>query len=149
MEKNTLLYSKTKMETGIPSRKLIVFDGEAPPREVDLDQTGKKKISFGRSDSCDLVLNSKLVSRYHGTMEWENGKLLVKDAPDSRNGIIWNGIMVKQCFFEPGDMIRIDSEAENIIQGVLILMSESNGNVLWKSTKKKRRGYPHWTRKRV
>lgn len=43
MEKNTLLYSKTKMETGIPSRKLIVFDGEAPPREVDLDQTGKKK----------------------------------------------------------------------------------------------------------
>lgn len=135
MEKNTLLYSKTKMETGIPSRKLIVFDGEAPPREVDLDQTGKKKISFGRSDSCDLVLNSKLVSRYHGTMEWENGKLLVKDAPDSRNGIIWNGIMVKQCFFEPGDMIRIDSEAENIIQGVLILMSESNGNVLWKSTK--------------
>ena len=47
-------------------RRLTVFVGEQPPREVDLGQFHKEYISFGRSPDNDLVLPSPNVSKHHG-----------------------------------------------------------------------------------
>lgn len=121
-----------KSKTG--GKVLIIFDGENPPKEISLDGWENRKITFGRAQNCDFILQSKVVSRSHGFMEYKDGSLFITDDPNSKNGIIWNDLMVRQCTMEPGDIVRIDAEGESIRQGVMFLLSESQESVRWNCT---------------
>ena len=59
---------------------VTIFDGDAQPKTIRLDGFRKGNISFGRSDTNDIVLTSPLVSREHGRFSFKNdsGQLKIR-----------------------------------------------------------------------
>lgn len=110
---------------------LSIFDGLQPPRQVDLESFGKKEITFGRRQDNDLVLTSQVVSKWHGVICLQQDGLRVLDK-DSTNGLLYQGVNVKQCFLREGDLLRIDDGVCSIREGVLILVQARGGNSNWK-----------------
>ena len=57
---------------------VTIFDGNASPKIVSLDESRHRCITFGRSETNDLVLTSRLVSREHGRFIYRSGLLRIK-----------------------------------------------------------------------
>lgn len=49
-----------------------------------------KKITFGRSEDCDIVFEDKSISRHHGYLLVDGGRVSIVD-DDSTNGVYVNG----------------------------------------------------------
>ncbi len=65
------------------------------------------RVEIGRSETCDIVLESAFVSRTHATIEVRNGAAYVADS-GSRNGVLVNGRRLsKEHRLKPGDEIRV------------------------------------------
>ena len=122
----TVRVKQTKSERK-SSRNLIVtiFDGTLKPRSLLLNNFPTRTITFGRSESNDIVLNSKLVSRLHGRFCFENGhwviqdKVVFGDGP-SENGLTVNNRLIRSKVLCDGDFIRIDDDIESLRDGVLM-----------------------------
>lgn len=70
----------------------------------------KTETTIGRSASCDVVLNSALVSRRHARILMSDAGLFIEDL-GSRNGIIVNGTLVRgSARLSVGDRLRIGPE---------------------------------------
>lgn len=111
---------------------ITIFDGTASPVEVDLSQFRKSTVTFGRSESNDIVLHSSVVSRRHGMFRLSNGQICVEDS-NSTNGIVINGVMVRNCVLHDGDILRIDDYEESVREGVLFLLKPTSAVSAWKS----------------
>lgn len=111
---------------------LTILDGDCGPRSLDLKNFYNRRVYFGRGPDNEIVLQSGLVSKHHGYFEWKQGTLLVTDNPESANGILWNGQMVKRCELKYGDILRIDSRKERMKESVLFFLDKNSGGVLWK-----------------
>lgn len=83
-----------------------------------------EKITFGRSQDCDIVFDDKIVSRYHGYLLIKEDKVYVVDN-NSLNGVYVNGkriqgkallssqdkVMIsKKLVFDWQDYVNIDDE---------------------------------------
>ena len=65
------------------------------------------KISFGRSQDCDIVLDANFVSRHHGYLLIKGGEVYVID-DNSKNGIYVNGERIKgRAQLANGDKVMI------------------------------------------
>lgn len=73
--------------------KIIVFDSEQRT-ELHLEDFSKKKITFGREGSQDIVIKDNNASRRHGFFFKQEGIWYVSDA-GSTNGVSVNGEPVK------------------------------------------------------
>ena len=94
-------FEKTTRYSGIslsmPTRaaaQVTVFDGDNLPISINLEEMGKGAVSFGRSDTNDIILSSKLVSREHGRFLYKNEQWIIEDKAvysdsPSRNGLIY------------------------------------------------------------
>jgi len=72
--------------------------------QVDLNAQGTV---IGRSPDCELVIDSKDVSRKHARVYRDpSGKWIIEDL-DSSNGIFVNGKSVESCALELGDVVEI------------------------------------------
>lgn len=132
-EKTTFLKDNYKPSpAGGSSTKIVIFDGMAPPKEIDLSRFPKSVVTFGRDKSNDLVLNSPLVSRRHGQISFSQGRLLIEDT-GSKNGLLINGAAARRCFLGEGDMLRIDDGIQSIREGVLILLETDAFGANWMS----------------
>jgi hypothetical protein len=70
----------------------------------------KTETTIGRSASCDVVLDSALVSRRHARILMSDAGLFIEDL-GSRNGIIVNGTLVRgSARLSLGDRLRIGPE---------------------------------------
>jgi predicted DCC family thiol-disulfide oxidoreductase YuxK len=70
----------------------------------------KTETTIGRSASCDVVLDSALVSRRHARILMSDAGLFIEDL-GSRNGIIVNGTLVRgSARLSVGDRLRIGPE---------------------------------------
>lgn len=113
---------------------ITVLDGMSQPKAIRLDGFGKSDVSFGRSDTNDIVLSSMLVSREHGRFNFKNGQWYIEDkvlysGKGSENGLIYNNIAITSRALCDGDFIRIDDGVETISEGVLfVFSSEESGN---------------------
>lgn len=115
---------------------VTIFDGIMAPRTIDLNLFGKSEVYFGRDNSNDIVLESRLVSGRHGRFVYVNNCWLMQDkgAYDlqaSLNGLIYNNTLVLSHYLSDGDFIRIDDGIERISEGVLFVFSSENSSNKW------------------
>ncbi|RMG16046.1 MAG: FHA domain-containing protein [Planctomycetota bacterium] len=99
-----------------PSDDEIVYAGDfAIVYAFHLDSGGLlvlkpgEVFTFGRGDSCDHTIDSKVVSRRHARIHWQGTDPPVPEITDldSRNGICVNGVPVKRRLLEDGDEVSI------------------------------------------
>ena len=117
---------------------LVIFDGNNPARQIDLEQYKKPEISFGRNPENDLVLSSMLVSGRHGRLIRKDGVWIMEDraaydVSGSTNGLIYHNASVNSVRLADGDFIRIDDGVETIAEGVLFIFSTSDSSDGWKA----------------
>lgn len=99
--KGQLLKHKDKLQLAGASGILIVIE-QPKTDEVTSTQTdiidklkSKNRITIGRNQNCDIVLNNDTVSRYHATIERSaDGAYTLRDS-DSRNGTYVNGRKIR------------------------------------------------------
>lgn len=126
-----LEYPNQMPAVGDPSFSVVFFDGRDHFMEVNLKKFGKTRVTFGRSDDNDIVLNSSLVSRHHGWFDISGSRIVVHDE-QSTNGILINGTRKLTSEFLQGDMLRIDKVGQTKPDGVLMIAGASDGASAWK-----------------
>lgn len=118
---------------------LTIFEGNQPPRTINLGSFGKGCIYFGRDPRSDIVFTSPLVSTEHGRFVYRNGlwaiedKVVYKGQP-STNGLIYNNMRINGRNIFDGDFIRIDDKNGGVSSGVLFVFSSSGTSSRWTST---------------
>lgn len=83
--------------------QLVVVDGSSKGKKVDLN---RDKITAGKKEDCDLVIEDRTVSRKHFEIDKEEDSFLLKDL-GSTNGTFINETKVREAYLAPGDVIRI------------------------------------------
>jgi pSer/pThr/pTyr-binding forkhead associated (FHA) protein len=86
----------------------------------------KDKISIGRGEECDIVLEGETVSRVHCQIIHSGADFLIQDG--SRNGTFVNGRRISDSELSDGDQIRIGNN-------ILIVHISSGFNTNWTSGK--------------
>ncbi len=118
---------------------LTIFEGNQPPRTINLGSFGKGCLYFGRDPRSDIVFTSPLVSTEHGRFVYRNGlwaiedKVVYKGQP-STNGLIYNNVRINGRNIFDGDFIRIDDKNGGVSSGVLFVFSSSGTSSRWTST---------------
>jgi pSer/pThr/pTyr-binding forkhead associated (FHA) protein len=82
------------------TRKLVVNDGQT---EKELLIVGT--VSIGRDPSCNIHSLDPLLSRRHAEFAWSKPHVTIRDL-DSRNGILVNGIKVREQILKTGDVVQ-------------------------------------------
>ena len=99
-----------KMSTS-PRLEQVMGPGGSQVFELSYD-----RITVGRNDNNDIVLQSEAVSRHHAVFEREEGQYVVRDN-DSKNGIQVNGVLVKEHILSDHDLVAIGNFAFRYIEG--------------------------------
>ena len=111
---------------------VTIFDAFNQPVIADLNSYGKDAVTFGRAEDNDLVLSSKLVSRYHGRFVRMDGKWYIEDL-GSTNGLLFNFTNIRKKELGDGEFIRVDDGVETVANGVLFVFSSSQSANKWQS----------------
>jgi len=113
--------------------QLLIFDGDAPARRVELSAAGSFEMSFGRDPSNHIVINSPVASARHGRIGVQDGRCYIID-DGSHNGLLVNGwhIRSQKAELSAGDTVRIDTSdaSRRGSAGVLMAVASSGGD--WK-----------------
>ena len=87
--------------------KLIATRPGAPGQEFPL---GARAVVIGRDPTCDIVVDSPVVSRQHARVEPQDGDYIVEDA-GATNGLFVNGRRIEGAHvLVPGDKIQVGEE---------------------------------------
>ncbi len=134
-DEHTISYSYTRQQQAQPtggSMQLLIFDGDAPARRVELSG-GSFEMSFGRAADNDIVISSPVASSHHGRVGVSNGRCYISDT-GSHNGLLVNGMQIRNQAVElrAGDTVRIDTadSSRRGSVGVLFAFAASGGE--WK-----------------
>jgi predicted metal-dependent hydrolase len=85
---------------------LKIIAGTADDQRISLERLDeKRKLTFGRHRTCDLVLSHPTVSREHFFLEQTGGKLLIVDS-SSGNGTFVNSNRISWAELRDGDKIQ-------------------------------------------
>ncbi len=125
-------YFRPEIDSDFNGAKITIFDGVSEPIQFDLGCLGKNVITFGRDASNDIFLHSHYVSRKHGQFRLVNGQCIIEDL-GSKNGLLFNGVSIRNRILEDNDAIRIDDGIETTMGGVLIVFSKNNESEQWKN----------------
>lgn len=91
----------------------------------------KEKVTFGRDKKNDIVLNSPVVSSFHGYFTLENGVFTIHD-DNSLNGFIINSFIKKETFvLHDGDVVKIDNPNIPLCEGILMYIAVNNNKNKW------------------
>ena len=91
-------------------------------QNIVLNKFKKQRILIGRSTNNDIVLNSLLVSPYHGFFELVDNKVRIVDN-NSVNGLFVNNTKVIETYLQDGDAIKIDNPANPLAIGVIMIVT--------------------------
>lgn len=116
--------------TTVTGLQITIFDAFSQPVTVKLADYSKPVLTFGRADDNDIVLTSRLVSRYHGRFVLQNGKWYIEDL-DSTNGLLFNHANIRRKELGDGEFVRIDDGVETVSNGVLFVFSAGNAANKW------------------
>lgn len=83
--------------------QLVVIEGPSKNKKITLN---KNKITIGKRDNNDFILEDKTVSRNHLEIEYASDSFILRDL-NSTNGTYLNGSKVKEAYLAPGDAIKI------------------------------------------
>lgn len=110
---------------------LIIFDGANPPLRVNLSDYGKNYINIGREVDNDIILTSRLVSKYHAQIAIDNNNYYLCDN-HSTNGIyIDNQKIAQSALLQSGNTIKIASDDCEGSDVVTMYFGNDNRNMGW------------------
>lgn len=108
------------IRTDIPDSARTAADAEArdgnPPKAVLRGVSGayfgkivplRGRLTIGRSNDCDLVLDEPQMSRRHAAIESSGDIVILRDLGSS-NGTLVNGVRVRDAVLHPDDQIAFD-----------------------------------------
>lgn len=118
---------------GVDVKHIVtIINFNCEPIIYDLKDFKKEKITFGRLNDNDIVLDSNLVSGHHGYFLVKEDKCIIYD-DDSTNKIFINQTEIKNKELIEGEIIRIDNPDEPLNKGVLMFYSNvDNEKEDWK-----------------
>ena len=109
----------------------IIDSGEI--KNISLNSFKKNKITFGRSSDNDIVINSPIVSSYHGYFLLNDDGIYIYDNK-SKNGIFINNVLLFEgCKIGNNDTIKIDNIMEPLNEGILMVINIGKDVNNWKS----------------
>ena len=118
---------------------LTIMIGDKKPYDLDLSDYNKEVLSFGREQGNDIVIDSPIVSGFHGAFGYEDGSAYVSDN-NSTNGIYVNGARIADpTVLASGDIITFESpyakeagsEAALLQYGVILTLNVNRGATAW------------------
>ncbi|MGN1371087.1 MAG: ATP-binding cassette domain-containing protein [Candidatus Coprovivens sp.] len=96
-----------------------------------LSSFSKNEISFGRDSKNDIVLNSPVVSAFHGHFTIENNTVTIHD-DNSLNGFFINSFIKKESFLlHDGDIVKIDNPEYPLYEGILMYIDTNENKNKW------------------
>ncbi len=110
--------------------QVTIFDSFNQPYIAKLNNYRKETVSFGRAEDNDIVLSSRLVSRYHGRFVLQNGKWYIEDL-GSTNGLLFNHANIRRKELGDGEFVRVDDGVETVTNGVLFVFSDGTTANKW------------------
>ncbi len=110
--------------------QVTIFDAFSQPVNVKLANYRKDAVTFGRAEDNDIVLTSRLVSRYHGRFVQQNGRWYIEDL-GSTNGLLFNHANIRRKELGDGEFVRVDDGVETVSNGVLFVFSAGNTANKW------------------
>lgn len=128
------------MQVNIGQKLRLIVMEEGGLREYDLQKMRKDRLFFGRDEeSCDIVISNRIISRVHGKIKMDGGKMYVADM-GSTNGIFLYGkkyqkMTPKQYYVKnTGDMIlKIQGTVDGVDKTVLLIFTKSTGKGVWRT----------------
>ncbi|MBR6185537.1 MAG: FHA domain-containing protein [Clostridia bacterium] len=123
-------YQKAARQSG---QFITIFDGDQKPSQINLGVYGRQEVYFGRgkeTETPDIVLSSRLVSRVHGRFVFSGGQWYIEDL-NSTNGILCNDAYIQRRELVEGDIYRIDSRTEERQDGVMMIVSSALPEQAW------------------
>lgn len=121
-------------------RYLIIIDTNGKIQEVSLGHFQKQRLYFGKDPKqCDIVIMSDFISRVHGKLKLEGGRVLFADL-NSTNGTIleMDGYKrylkgnMKYCELRSGSILRIEPTQSNAGNSVMILYTDGTEKGVWR-----------------
>ena len=118
---------------------LTIMIGDKKPYDVDLSDYNKAAVNFGREQGNDIVIDSPIVSGFHGAFGYSGGSAYVSDNY-STNGVYVNGVRIAEpTVLTAGDIITFESprakeagsEAALLQYGVILTLNVNRGAVAW------------------
>ena len=109
---------------------MTVFDGQNPPQVSELSE--KDELTFGRADSCDIVVSSHLVSGKHGLITRQDDSFAITDI-GSTNGILFDGDFINNRQLSDCDIVRVDDFKNALPEGVLLFFVIGHKKPEWKT----------------
>lgn len=97
--------------------------------ESAVQEFEKADIKIGRGASCDILLNSPLVSLAHAVLKLQDGKLVIEDL-GSAGGVRVNNTVVKHGVLKAGDVLKLGN----------ISMTVANEGEVWGLVEERRDG---------
>jgi ABC-type multidrug transport system ATPase subunit len=112
----TMLEAEFELEIPSVTPQLIVTVAGMPSRTTVIS---KERMTIGRAEDNDIVLNSPIVSRHHAYLERSAGGYQLVLLPHAQNGLVCQGKPItERVRIRHGDVFRIDSE----IPGLMVSM---------------------------
>lgn len=102
-----------KVENALTVASLEQLSGRGKGRTFDLN---RDRLSIGRQEENDLVVNAEGVSRQHAILVKSDGNWFIRDN-QSRNGVMVNGKPVRECWLKSGDVIQLGAFAVRFHDG--------------------------------
>lgn len=96
----------------------------------NLNEFNSSKVTFGRKDDNDIVIDSMLVSGHHGYFNIVDDEIYIID-DDSTNGIFYNGKTIKEQKLSDRDIFKIDNPKEPLNKGVMFVLSLNDKKINW------------------
>ena len=88
-----------------------------------------KRVTIGRSSSCDIIVSGNTVSRHHATLTYNNGSYVYEDT--SSNGSNIGGVMYRgqRVIIAPGTQVLLGNEVPLPWDRVYMMMNVGGGSV--------------------
>lgn len=128
---NSSVEEKSVANTGNTNVILTIFDGPKAPYEINLRSFNKQSVTFGRNGTNDIVLESAIVSGFHGYIALSKDECFIYDN-GSTNGLYVNGSQITQHKLCDGDTIRIDNLSSPMDGSVSMVFSLRSSGGTWK-----------------
>ncbi len=119
-------FSEVKAE----QHNITIVYADNSREEYCLSSFGKTAVTFGRSEDCDIVIDSPIISRHHGRFEIIGDKCYICD-DSSTNGIYLNGELTAFGELDDYSDIRIDDPEEPCFCGISIAYYAQNDGTGW------------------
>lgn len=87
---------------------LLKLNGDGPDKVVITLGEEEAKLTVGRANTNDIVLNPRYISRHHAEIRYSKKGLIVKDL-HSKNGTLVNNIEIKIKELKLGDELKFDA----------------------------------------